>query len=72
MMVSALVLMALLRFVFKDSIPKPKHKTKNAQQVYTSTQKSTPLVKTEADITYSNASAAKYLMGAPSDVSLAR
>ncbi|CAM9372145.1 unnamed protein product, partial [Hapterophycus canaliculatus] len=71
MMVAALVLLVLLRLVFKDSIPKPKNKTKNAKQVSASTKKSTPLVKTEADIVYSNASAAKYLMGAPSDVSLA-
>lgn len=71
MMMAALVLLVLLRVVFKDSIPKPK-KTKAAKQVAFSTAKSSPLVKTEAAMAYSSASAAKYLMGMPSDVSLAR
>lgn len=72
MMVAALVLLSLLKFVFKDSIPKAKKSTKTAKQVATSTKRSTPLVKEEAAIAYSQLSAAKYLMGAPSDVSLAR
>lgn len=72
MMIAALVLLCLLKFVFKDSIPKAKKKiTKAAKQVATTTKKSTPLVKEEAAIAYSQLSAAKYLMGAPSDVSLA-
>lgn len=74
MMIAALILMALLKLVFKDSLPKPKKKTdtKSARQVAVTTKESTPLVKTEAAIAYTNLSAAKYLMGAPSDVSLAR
>lgn len=71
MMIAALVLLSLLTFVFKDSIPKKKKVTKAAKQVATTTQRSTPLVKEEAAIAYSQLSAAKYLMGAPSDVSLA-
>ncbi|CAM9472921.1 unnamed protein product [Ectocarpus sp. 8 AP-2014] len=71
MIVAALVLFALLKLVFEDSIPKGKP-TKTSKQVKVSTKKSTPLVKTEAEIAYSSGSAAKYLMGAPSDVSLAR
>ncbi|CAM9888603.1 unnamed protein product [Ectocarpus sp. 13 AM-2016] len=71
MVVAALILFALLKLVFEDSIPKGKP-TKTSKQVRVSTKRSTPLVKTEAEIAYSSGSAAKYLMGAPSDVSLAR
>lgn len=72
MMVAALVLLSLLKLVFKDSIPRAKKITKTAKQVATSMEQSTRLVKEEAAIAYSQLSAAKYLMGAPSDVSLAR
>lgn len=57
MCVAAVVLFGLLYCVFKDSIPKPKKKGKPTS--------------TSAALVYSDASAAKYLMGAPSDVSLA-
>lgn len=57
MCIAAIVLFGLLYCVFKDSIPKPKKKGKPTS--------------TSAALVYSNASAAKYLMGAPSDVSLA-
>ncbi|CAN0526501.1 unnamed protein product [Laminaria digitata] len=57
MLVAAVILFWLLYCVFKDSIPKPKKKGKPT----------TP----SAALVYSDASAAKYLMGAPSDVSLA-
>lgn len=55
MAVAALVLLGLLSFVFKDSLPKPKKKNKAPA----------------AALVASDASAAKYLMGTPSDVSLA-
>lgn len=58
MAVAAATLFGLLAFVFQDSIPKPKKKGKPTEP--------------SAALVASNASAAKYLMGAPSDVSLAR
>ena len=57
MFIAALIIFGLLYLVFKDSIPKPKKKEKP--------------ISTSAALVYSDASAAKYLMGAPSDVSLA-
>lgn len=55
MAMAALILLGLLSFVFKDSLPKPKKKNKAPA----------------AALVASDASAAKYLMGTPSDVSLA-
>lgn len=58
MATAALLLLSLLSFVFKDSLPKPKKKGKPASP--------------SAALVASDASAAKYLMGTPSDVSLAQ
>lgn len=53
---AAAVLLALLHFVFRDSIPKPKNKGKPSEQT--------------AALAAADASAAKCLMGTPSVVSL--
>ena len=58
MVAAATTLFGLLLAVFRDSIPKPKKKGKPAEP--------------SAALVASDASAAKYLMGVPSDVSLAR
>lgn len=58
MAAAALILLSFLFFIFKDSIPKPKKKGKPAEP--------------SAAMVAADASAAKYLMGTPSDVSLAR
>lgn len=58
MAAAAATLFGLLALVFQDSIPKPKKKGKPTEP--------------SAALVASDASAAKYLMGAPSDVSLAR
>lgn len=58
MAATAAILFGLLALVFQDSIPKPKKQGKPTEP--------------SAALVASDASAAKYLMGAPSDVSLAR
>lgn len=57
MAVAAIALLCLLYFVFRDSIPRPKKKNRP--------------ISVSAAIVASDASAAKYLMGVPSEVSLA-